>query len=65
MSDSYYYSSVIDLEIRDCNRVGFSFIVLNHFSYLDIMLFHMKLHIVLLRSVKNYVAIFMEISLNL
>ena len=66
-SGFYYYSSVVQLEIRDGDTSGYFFItyrivlaVLGFFIF-----FHVKLYNVLSRSVENCARILMGISLNL
>ena len=60
----YNYSCVVELEIRGGDTSGSSFIVQGCFSYPGFF-FHMKLSIVLSRSVKNCVGILMGIALSL
>ena len=62
----YYYCYVARLEVRESNTSRSSFIVQGCFSYPGIFgFFHMKLRIILSKSVKNCVVILMGIVLNL
>ena len=49
----YYYSSVVELEIRDGETSSISFIVQDHLDILGFLFFNLKLSIVLSKSVKN------------
>ena len=60
-----YYSSVIEFEVRDGDASRSSFIVQKFLAILGFLLFHIKLSIVLLRSVKNFSGILMGIAVNL
>jgi hypothetical protein len=55
----------LQVKIRDNDTSSSSFIIQNCFSYAGFLCSHMKLRLVLSRSVKNCVRILMEISLNL
>ena len=57
-------SSIIELDVRDSDASGSSFIVQDSFDNPGFF-FHLKLSIVLSRSVKKCVGILMEIALNL
>ena len=61
----YYYSSIVEVEIRDGDTSGHSFIRQDCSSYPEFLFSHMKLSIVLSRSAKNCVGILMGIVLNL
>ena len=61
----YYYCSVVLFEVRDSNSSQSSFIVQNCFGYPGFLFSHMKLKIVLSKSVRNYIGIVMEIVLSL
>ena len=58
------HSSIIEFDVRDSDAAGSSFIIQHCFCY-PVFFFHMKLSIVLSRSVKNCVGILMGIALNL
>ena len=60
----HYYSSIVELEVRDCDTSGSSFTVQGSFGYPGLF-FHMKLSTVLSRSVQNCAGILMGIALNL
>ena len=51
---SQYCNSVVAFEVRECDASRCSFIVKYCLAILGFLLFHMKLSIVLLRSVKNF-----------
>jgi hypothetical protein len=59
-----YYSSVVQFEVKDGNTFSSSFVIQDCFSYTASLCFYVKLKIVLSRSMKNCVGIFMEIPLN-
>ena len=59
------YGTIIELEVRDGDVPRRSFIVQSCFGYPGFMFFHIKLSIVLSRSVKNCVGILMGIALTL
>ena len=66
----HYCSSIIELDVRDGNACGSSFTVQDGFGYpgllfLLLLFFHVKLIIVLSKSVKSCVRILMGIVLNL
>ena len=66
----HYYTSILELDVRDGDASGSSFIVQDSFGYpvfffIFFLFYHMKLNIALLRSVKNLVWILMGIALNL
>ena len=61
----YYSSFIVELEVRECDASRCSFIFQGCFGYPGLLFFHMKLSIVLSRSVKNCVGILMGITLNL
>jgi hypothetical protein len=58
----YYHSSVLQLEVRFGDSSRNSFIVQDCFSYSGFLFFHMKLRIVLSRSIKNCVGILKGIA---
>ena len=60
-----YCSSVVEFEVRDCDASSDSFIVQDCFGYPGFLLFHVKLSVILTRSVKNFAGILMCIALNL
>ena len=60
----YCCTSIVELELRDCDVSISSFILQDCFSYPRFFVFHMKVNI-LLRSVKNSFWILMGITLNL
>ena len=60
-----YYSSIVELEVRDGYVSGSFFIVWIILANLGFCLFDMKLSIVLSRSGKNCAGIFMRIIWNL
>jgi hypothetical protein len=53
MPQSFYYCPMVLLEFRDGESFRSYFIIQNCFGYSGVSFFHMKLRIVLLRSVKN------------
>ena len=55
----------MELDVRDDDASGSAFIVQIILAILDFLFLHMKLNIVLSRSVKNCVGILMGIALNL
>ena len=58
-----YYSSVVELEVRDGDASRSSFIIQDCFVYSGFF-FHMKLNIALSRSVNNCVGTLMGIALT-
>ena len=65
LSCFHYCCSAIEFEVRDGNASRSSFTVKDCFGYPEFLFFHIKLIIVLSRSVKNFVGILMGIVLNL
>ena len=61
--DFYYYSTVVELEIRDGDTLKVLWLYRVVLAICEI--FHMKLNIVLSRSIKNYFEILLVIALNL
>ena len=61
----YYYSFVIELEIRDSDISRSSFTIQDCSSYPVFLFSQMKLSIVLSKYVKNCVGILLGIALNL
>ena len=61
----YHYFSVVQLEVRNGDYPGGSFIEENGFCYPGFLLFQMNLRIALSFSVKNTVGSLMRIILNL
>ena len=65
----YYYCFVVQLKIREGNISRSYFIVQDCFSYLEVFcfcfFFHVKLRLILSRSVKNCVGILMGVAINL
>ena len=61
----YHYCSVIQHDVRDGDFPRSFFIVENSFQYPRFLLFQMNLHIILSKSINNYIEILMEIALIL
>ena len=61
----YYYSSIVELKVRDGYAFRISFIVQDFFSYAGFLFINMKLNIALLSSLKHYVEIMMGIAVTL
>ena len=60
----HFCSSIIELDVRDGDASGSSFVVQDCFGY-PVLFFYMKLIIVFSESVKNCVGILVGIALNL
>ena len=63
---SLHSGAIVEFEVRDGGISRSSFIVQDFFfAILDFLFFHMKLSIVLSRSVKNFAGVLMDIALDL
>ena len=60
-----YCSSVVEFGVRDCDASEVLLLYRIVLAILGLLLFHMKLSTVLLRSLRNFAGILMSIALNL